>query len=545
MDEWIEKVVKQSSNIELYPNPGNQVFKYGVSGIRFSSEHLDHVMHRMGMLVALRSMYFKSAAVGLMITASHNPQNDNGVKLIDTQGEMLDTSWEELATELANAPCDQDVCVILINIAKKYAISSSFTPCVFIGRDTRHSSKRLLDAVLYGVKAFKSNFEDFGIITTPMLHFFIRCYNTNGLYGQPNEYSYYTKLTDSFKTLRKMCSDFKNYSPIIEFDGANGVGALKMKDALVFLDETLIINMHNDDILTTEKLNFKCGADYVKSNQCPPTGMAIKPHAKYVSVDGDADRIIYSFIDENNTFYLLDGDRIATLVTGYIKDLFTASGLEINVGLVQTAYSNGNSTKYVTDKLRVPVACVPTGVKYLHHKAKDYDVGIYFEANGHGTLLFKDAVRELIRNQYAIEKDEKKSLALKKLICIVDMTNETVGDAYSDMLIVETVLCERGWSLSDWYNTYSDLPNRLAKDRNTFETDDAERICVKPVGLQEIINSIVSKYPMGRSFVRPSGTENVVRIYAEADTKINADKLALEVATAVYDIAGGEGKRPE
>lgn len=54
-------------------------------------------------------------------------------------------------------------------------------------------------------------------------------------------------------------------------------------------------------------------------------------------------------------------------------------------------------------------------------------------------------------------------LALKKLLCIIDMTNETVGDAYSDMLIVETVLCERGWSLSDWYNTYLDLPNRLMK----------------------------------------------------------------------------------
>lgn len=54
-------------------------------------------------------------------------------------------------------------------------------------------------------------------------------------------------------------------------------------------------------------------------------------------------------------------------------------------------------------------------------------------------------------------------MALKKLICIKDMTNETVGDAYSDMLIVETILCERGWSLVDWYNTYSDLPNRLMK----------------------------------------------------------------------------------
>jgi len=45
-------------------------------------------------------------------------------------------------------------------------------------------------------------------------------------------------------------------------------------------------------------------------------------------------------------------------------------------------------------------------VKYLHHKANDYDVGIYFEANGHGTILFKDAIRELIRNQSVIEKNE-------------------------------------------------------------------------------------------------------------------------------------------
>lgn len=70
----------------------------------------------------------------------------------------------------------------------------------------RNSGKRLLDAVLYGIKSFNSNFEDFGIITTPMLHFFVRCYNTNGIYGQPNERSYYTKLTNSFKTMRKMAS---------------------------------------------------------------------------------------------------------------------------------------------------------------------------------------------------------------------------------------------------------------------------------------------------------------------------------------------------
>jgi phosphoacetylglucosamine mutase len=30
----------------------------------------------------------------------------------------------------------------------------------------------------------------------------------------------------------------------------------------------------------------------------------------------------------------------------------------------------------------------PTGVKYLHEAAHHFDVGVYFEANGHGTVLF-------------------------------------------------------------------------------------------------------------------------------------------------------------
>lgn len=37
-----------------------------------------------------------------MITASHNLEPDNGVKLIDPDGEMLEQSWEEIATRLAN-----------------------------------------------------------------------------------------------------------------------------------------------------------------------------------------------------------------------------------------------------------------------------------------------------------------------------------------------------------------------------------------------------------------------------------------------------------
>lgn len=43
----------------------------------------------------------------------------------------------------------------------------------------------------------------------------------------------------------------------------------------------------------------------------------------------------------------------------------------------------------LSDVVKVEVACVPTGVKHLHHKASEYDIGVYFEANGHGTITFK------------------------------------------------------------------------------------------------------------------------------------------------------------
>lgn len=174
--------------------------------------------------------------------------------------------------------------------------------------------------------------------------------------------------------------------------------------------------------------------------------------------------------------------------------------------------------------------------------------------------------------------NEEQTEAAKKLLSTIEVINETVGDAISDMFLVEIILQSNGWDVKDWYNTYTDLPNLQKKicvaNRNIITTTDAERKVVTPEGLQDGIDEIVSKYPRGRSFVRPSGTEDIVRVYAEAATKevcnhcifctfqtsmpnepfiINVclsffqdvDHLAAEVSQLVYRLAGGIGPEPQ
>lgn len=116
------------------------------------------------------------------------------------------------------------------------------------------------------------------------------------------------------------------------------------------------------------------------------------------------------------------------------------------------------------------------------------------------------------------------------------------------MLLVETILHSKGWDLADWERTYADLPNKQLKvkvqDRNVITTIDAERKCVTPAGLQERIDRLVAQYPRGRSFVRPSGTEDLVRVYAEGQSVADVEKLGAEVSLAVYQLAGAIGSEP-
>jgi phosphoacetylglucosamine mutase len=288
---------------------------------------------------------------------------------------------------------------------------------------------------------------------------------------------------------------------------------------------------------------LQCGADYVKTKQRAPPASKAGPGARSCSLDGDADRIVYYFNDQEHGFRLLDGDKIATLAASFIGDLAREAGLaeDLKIGVVQTAYANGASTNYVTKTLKLPVVCTPTGVKWLHHAATKFDVGVYFEANGHGTVVFSQQALKAFETKKP--ESPAQHTALATLRALTDLINQTVGDALSDMLLVETILAHKSWTPKEWDLTYTDLPNRLVRvevgDRNIFKTTDAERKLVEPQGVQKQIDNLVAKFKDGRSFARASGTEDAVRVYAEAATRSEADDLAAKVAAVVKQNGGG------
>lgn len=530
-----QKVSEQSSR---YPKPAGLVLQYGTAGFRTVATVLSHVMFRLGLLATLRSKK-KEATIGVMVTASHNPEEDNGAKLIDPMGEMLTPTWEGYATKLVNA---EDLLTTLKEIIEKEAINMDQEANVFVGKDTRSSSGSLSQAVLDGVSALGGNGKDYGLVTTPQLHYLVCCQNTQGKYGEATVEGYYKKLSRAFIQLTENASNCTDDQKLLSVDGANGIGALKLREMENHLKNELHITLFNDG--SKGKLNHQCGADFVKVKQNPPAGVEINRGERCCSFDGDADRIIYFYTDSEGRFHLLDGDKIAILISTFLKELLTQAGLDLKIAVVQTAYANGSSTHFLENNMKVTVKCTKTGVKHLHHAAQEFDIGVYFEANGHGTVLFskvaEEKVKELAENPSTDDKRKRAAVLLQNTINVI---NQTVGDAISDMLLIEAILAIKGMTIQQWDAIYRDLPNRQltvkVKDRKVIETTDAERRVVSPEGLQEAIDVLVKKHTQGRSFVRPSGTEDIVRVYAEADTQENADALAHEVSLAVNRLAGG------
>uniref|UniRef100_A0A8H7ND11 phosphoacetylglucosamine mutase n=1 Tax=Bionectria ochroleuca TaxID=29856 RepID=A0A8H7ND11_BIOOC len=240
---------------------------------------LDGVSFRVGLLSGLRSRRLNGQAIGVMITASHNPAPDNGVKIVDPMGEMLEQEWEAYATRLVNAPSDQELLDTYKALASQLKINLSDPAKVIVGRDTRPSGHSLVTALADACEATNIQFTDYKILTTPQLHYLTRCINTEGTpkaYGKISEQGYYEKLSEAFvRALRG-----KKVQGQLIVDGANGVGAPKLNELLKIIPKDVTgfdCKVVNDDVLRPEILNLDAGADFVKTKQRAPPSPNLFP----------------------------------------------------------------------------------------------------------------------------------------------------------------------------------------------------------------------------------------------------------------------------
>ena len=232
-----------------------------------------------------------------------------------------------------------------------------------------------------------------------------------------------------------------------------------------------------------ENINSGCGSLHPEV-----VTRAVKEHGADIgiSLDGDADRAIFS--DEMGN--VVDGDRIMALCA---HDLQKSGRLKMNT-LVATVMSN----------LGLDLCMKERGVQVVRTQVGDRYV-----------------VEEMARCGYNLGGEQSGHL--------IFLEYNTTGDGVLSALQVLSVMSREGKKLSELATIMKTFPQVLlnvpvAKKRDPREIPE----------IDAVMNKIHAKLgERGRLLVRPSGTENLIRIMVEGEDARDIRACAEEIAECV------------
>ena len=403
------------------------------------------------------------------------------------------------------------------------------TPLVFIGRDTRISGEMLEHALIAGLLSVGIRVYKLGVIATPGVAYLVRTEKASA--GVMISASHNPALDngikffggDGFKldddreleiealldaaedtlprpsaqglgTVMEYPEGLRKYQEFlvstgvqlegmhVVLDTANGAASTSARQIFADLGAQLTVIGENPDGLN---INDGVGSTHPEHLQekVKEVGVAIG-----LAFDGDSDRLIA--VDENGE--IVDGDKIMYIIGSYLS----SKGLLEKNTIVTTVMSNLGFHKAL-DAKGIQKEITAVGDRYVVEEMRKSGYNLGGEQSGH----------------------------------VVIMDYNTTGDGQLTGVQLTKIMQETGKKLSELATEVTIYPQKLVNIR--VENSMKDKAMEVPA-IREIIEKMEAEMAgNGRILVRPSGTEPLLRVMAEAPTHEEVDYYVDTIAAVV------------
>ena len=403
------------------------------------------------------------------------------------------------------------------------------TPLVFVGRDTRISGEMLEHALIAGLLSVGIRVYKLGVIATPGVAYLVRTEKASA--GVMISASHNPALDngikffggDGFKldddreleiealldaaedtlprpsaqglgTVMEYPEGLRKYQEFlvstgvqlegmrVVLDTANGAASTSARQIFADLGAQLTVIGENPDGLN---INDGVGSTHPEHLQekVKEVGAAIG-----LAFDGDSDRLIA--VDENGE--IVDGDKIMYIIGSYLS----SKGLLEKNTIVTTVMSNLGFHKAL-DAKGIQKEITAVGDRYVVEEMRKSGYNLGGEQSGH----------------------------------VVIMDYNTTGDGQLTGVQLTKIMQETGKKLSELAAEVTIYPQKLVNIR--VENSMKDKAMEVPA-IREIIEKMeVEMAGNGRILVRPSGTEPLLRVMAEAPTHEEVDYYVDTIAAVV------------
>ncbi|WP_049515187.1 phosphoglucosamine mutase [Streptococcus parasanguinis] len=403
------------------------------------------------------------------------------------------------------------------------------TPLVFVGRDTRISGEMLEHALIAGLLSVGIRVYKLGVIATPGVAYLVRTGKASA--GVMISASHNPALDngikffggDGFKldddreleiealldaaedtlprpsaqglgTVMEYPEGLRKYQEFlvstgvqlegmhVVLDTANGAASTSARQIFADLGAQLTVIGENPDGLN---INDGVGSTHPEHLQekVKEVGAAIG-----LAFDGDSDRLIA--VDENGE--IVDGDKIMYIIGSYLS----SKGLLEKNTIVTTVMSNLGFHKALDTK-GIQKEITAVGDRYVVEEMRKSGYNLGGEQSGH----------------------------------VVIMDYNTTGDGQLTGVQLTKIMQETGKKLSELAAEVTIYPQKLVNIR--VENSMKDKAMEVPA-IREIIEKLEAEMAgNGRILVRPSGTEPLLRVMAEAPTHEEVDYYVDTIAAVV------------